>query len=193
MYLIMADLKSAYATYFEPFNSDVGKTQTAFDFNQQKFTKLSNEKFQEHKQFNNKELEYGGMNYVFCNEPVGKLFFSNENMKRIQKLIRDDIYEKSLHKCELDEDQDESDLLISMRAMYMEQGVYRETNPVHQVKQLNKRVVDFVVPDMLTEIKQYYGYLKDVNEPLKPLERPMNVSSAGRRSLPSITTTWTRQ
>lgn len=188
----MADLSTAYATYYEPFNSNVGKSQTQFDFNAQKFSKVSNEKYQEHKQFNDRDLEYGGMNYVFCNEPVGKLFFSNENVKRIQQQIRSEIYEKTQHKYKLDEDQDDSDLLIAMRAMYMEQGIYREDNPVRQVKQLNKRIVDYVVPDMITEIKQYYGYLKDINEPLKPIDRPMNVSSAGRRSLPSITTTWTR-
>jgi hypothetical protein len=188
----MADLSTAYATYYEPVNSNVGKTQTSFDFGEQKFSKLSNEKYQEHKQFNDRDFEYGGMNYVFCNEPVGKLFFSNENVKRIQGLIKKEIYEKTYHKFIVEEDQDPSDLLIAMRAMYMEQGIYREDNPVRQVKQLNKRIVDFVVPDMITEIKQYYGYLKDINEPLKPIARPMNVCNAGRRSLPSITTTWTR-
>ena len=43
---------------------------------------------------------------------------------------------------------------------------------------------------MITEIKQTYGYIKEINEPIKPIPRPMNVNNAGRKTLPSITTTY---
>ena len=43
---------------------------------------------------------------------------------------------------------------------------------------------------MITEIKQFYGYLKEINEPLKPIDRPINVNNAGRKTLPSLTSVW---
>jgi hypothetical protein len=126
----------------------------------------------------------------YSQEPVGQVFFSERNIKRLQKQIKDVIYEKSNHKFIVDEDQDPADILVAMRGVYQLHGKFMMTKIVHQVKDLNKKLVNFVVPDMMTQIKQYYGYLKDVNEPLKPIDRPMNVCNAGRRTLPSITTMW---
>lgn len=153
--------------------------------------------YQDHKPYNDKTYQVG-MEDVFgragCHkgETVGEVFFSEKNVKRLQKQIRNDIYERTKHQYIIDEDQDPNDLLIPMRAIYQLHGRYLDNNIVHQVKDLNKKLVGFVVPDMITQIKQYYDYLKDVNEPLKPIDRPMNVSSAGRRTLPSITTMWSR-
>jgi hypothetical protein len=136
-----------------------------------------------------------GMKNVFSNckysqEPVGKLFFSESNIKRLQKQIKEKIYNDTNHKIVVDEDQDDNDLLVSMRAVYQLHGKFIREHIVTQVKDLNKKLVDYVVPDMISQIKQYYGYLKDVNEPIKPIARPMNVSNAGRRTLPSITSLW---
>lgn len=187
----MASLATAYGSYYEPTNSQSLKSSTQFDFGVNKYSPLTHEIFQEQHSYNDSEYTVG-MRNVFVHDPVGRIFFSSDNIRRVQKQIKNAIYEKTNQKYKLEEDQDSSDLVVAMRAMYMEQGKYREESPVRQVKQLNKRVVDFVVPDMITEIKQYYGYLKDINEPLKPIDRPMNVCNAGRRTLPSITTTWTR-
>ena len=187
----MAFLKKVYGTYNEAFNSQNNNNKTEFDFNAPKYSALSHEIYQEHNGYSNSDYEIG-MNNVSCNEPVGKIFFGENNIKRIQRQIKDAIYEKSYHKFIVEEEQDPSDLLIAMRGVYMEQGKYKNELPVKQVKILNKKLIEFIVPDMMTEIKQYYGYLKDVNEPIKPIDRPMNVCNAGRRSLPSVTTTWTR-
>jgi hypothetical protein len=62
----------------------------------------------------------------------------------------------------------------------------------HQVKELNRRLLNYVVPDLLSNIKQEYAYLKEINQPLRPLNQPISMSSAGRKNLPSITTVWTR-
>lgn len=121
---------------------------------------------------------------------LNKLFFSTKNMDRIQKQIKQEIHKQTKGKYRLDVDQEERDLLINMRAVYMEYGRFLPGETVRQVKKLNNKVVEQVVPSMLTEIKQYYGYLNEINGPLKPIARPMNVSSAGRRTLPSITTAW---
>jgi hypothetical protein len=126
----------------------------------------------------------------FAENDITKIFFSNDNVKRVQKMIKDEIYNRTKGQYTSEEDQDESDLTIAMRAIYLDKCKNLPGQTVRQVKLLNKQVVDYVVPDMITNIKQYYGYLKDIHQPLKPMMRPMNVSSAGRRLLPALTSVW---
>ena len=35
----------------------------------------------------------------------------------------------------------------------------------------------------MTNLKQHYGYLKDINNPIEPLAPPINVNHAGRLQL----------
>jgi hypothetical protein len=118
-------------------------------------------------------------------DPVTKLFFSNKNIKRIQRHIKEEICKRTNGQYRLTEDQDENDLLVAMRAVYLDENGsrYLPYKIVRQVKELNDKVVKYVVPDMIVAIKQYYGYIKEISEPLKPIMRPMNVSSAGRKQL----------
>ena len=90
----------------------------------------------------------------------------------------------------MDDDQDEQDLLIAMTAIFKTHARHLPNNPNRQIKRLNTQVVDYIMPDMITGIRQHYAYLKEINEPIKPMMRPMNVSNAGRKSLPSISTSW---
>lgn len=116
------------------------------------------------------------------------VFFSDENMKRIQKKIKEEVIKRTKGQYQLDEDQDEADLTIVMRAVYLDKCKNLPGETVRQVKLLNQQTVDYIVPDLISNIKQYFGYIKDINQPLQPMMRPMNVSSSGRRLLPSVTT-----
>lgn len=127
---------------------------------------------------------------LFEKNHITVVFFSNENIKRLQKKIREEIFIRTKGQYSLEEDQDESELLIAMRAVYLEKCKNLPNQTVRQVKLLNKQTVDYIVPDMISNIKQYFGYLKDINQPLQPMLRPMNVNNAGRNLLPSITTIW---
>ncbi len=121
---------------------------------------------------------------------MNKLFFSEDNIRRIQKKIKLAVATKTKNKFRLDVDQNVDDLILVMRSVYMEYGRYLPNNIVRQVKQLNDQVVKTVLPDIITNIKQYYGYLRDINSPLKPMDRPVNINNAGRKTLPSVTSTW---
>jgi tyrosyl-tRNA synthetase len=126
-------------------------------------------------------------------DPVTDLFYSDENIRRIQKLIKQEIYNRSGGKYKLEENQEEADLLVSMKAVFFDEnnGCRFLPNKIkRQVKKLNNAVVEYIVPNMISNIKQYYGYLKDINGPIEPMLRPMNVNNAGRKTLPSITTIW---
>jgi hypothetical protein len=186
--------KSIYSSYYNPSNSSFKSNVNSFDWTAPAYTELQNEMYQEHKPYSGKTYEIG-MRDIFGkekhdDEKVGEIFFSERNINRLQKQIKKEIYERSRHKYKLEEDQDIADLLVAMRGIYQLHGRFLPDHLVHQVKDLNKKLVNFVIPDMLTQIKQYYGYLKDVNEPIKPIDRPMNVSYAGRKTLPSVSTIW---
>ena len=119
---------------------------------------------------------------------MSKLFFSDENFKRIQKMIKKEVFVKTKGEFKLDVDQDQKDLFLTMRAIYLENARFLPGQIVRQVKKLNQKVVDESIPGILTNIRQWYGYQKEINQPLKPIPRPMNVNNRGRLTLPSTTT-----
>lgn len=122
--------------------------------------------------------------------PVAKLFFSKGNLHRIQKLIKAEVLQRTQGRFILTEDQSDDDLVIVMAYIYQEYGRNLPDHVVHQVKRLNLRTVNYLIPDVISNIKQYYNYQKEINEPIKPIDRPVNFSNKGRKLLPSITTVW---
>jgi hypothetical protein len=121
---------------------------------------------------------------------LSKLFFSDDNIKRIQKMIRREVFRRTNGEFRLDVDQDLTELFLAMRAVYMEHARFLPGELIRQCKRLNEKVVNEQAPAMLTNIRQEYGYLKEINKPLNPIPRPINVGNAGRRTLESITTTF---
>ena len=111
-------------------------------------------------------------------------YFSVSNIKRIQNDIKKTIYIKTNKKYKLSEDQHVLDLLQVMKHIYTEYGKYTIKSVIRQVKKLNKYTIKSVIPDMINNIKQYYGYLKEINSSIKPIDTPMNVNRAGRLQLP---------
>ena len=126
----------------------------------------------------------------FEKNEITNIFFSDENMKRIQLKIKQEVYTRTKGQYTLEEDQDETELTIAMRAIYLDKCKNLSEQPIRQVKLLNDQTVEYIIPDMITNIKQYFGYIKDINQPITPMLRPMNVNNAGRRLLPSVTTIW---
>lgn len=121
-----------------------------------------------------------------CPSKVADLYFSVTNIKRLQKQIRREIYNRSYQKFRLAEDQNVLDLLHPMRAVY---ELYAKDLPmkvVKQVKILNKETVQYIAPDMMTNLKQHYGYLDDIKNPINPLPQPINVNQAGRHQLEGV-------
>ena len=119
---------------------------------------------------------------------LSDLFFSKENFKRIQNKIKIEIYKRTKGEFKLEVDQEESDLLVAMRSVFLEHARFLPNFIVRQVKRLNEQVIDNVVPEMLTSIKQNYFYLKEINKPIEPIARPQNINNKGRKMLPSTCT-----
>lgn len=111
-------------------------------------------------------------------------YFSVSNIKRLQQMIKTYVYENTKHKFKLEEDQNVLDLIQAMKYIYKEYGKYMPNSVIRQVKKLNTYTIKFIVPNIIENLKQYYGYLKDINNPIQPIEMPTNVNRAGRLQLP---------
>jgi len=135
----------------------------------------------------NNSIHDSVMKNVYEVTPVGEMFFSEENIERIQKKIKYEVYQRTHGKFLLKANQNTTDLLVFMRAVYIEYGRNLPFNIIKQIKELNAHVIDKLVPDMITAIKQENEYLEQLDKPITPIALPVNVSRAGRKTLPSIT------
>lgn len=124
------------------------------------------------------------------NTPVSINFFSKKNISKIQKEIKHSVYKKSNGKYILEEDQDELDLLLFMRAIFVEHAKNLPCDIDGQIKELNRITLREILPGMFTNIEQQIGYLRDISQPIQPIDLPINVNNAGRRNLPSVTDLW---
>ena len=128
--------------------------------------------------------------YQACPSGVCLEYFSVTNIKRLQRGIRREIYNRSYGKFNLSEDQSVLDLIQAMRIVYDEYAKDLPVKIIRQVKILNKQTVQYIAPDMMTNLRQHYSYLDDIKNPLNPMPSPINVNNAGRRILPSPATAY---
>lgn len=115
---------------------------------------------------------------------LSKLYFTRKNLSVIQQQIRQGVYRQSGSKRYEIDDQDVDELKTIMRAIYLQ---YAKNNPFQldaQLQELNQLVIDYAVPRIVSEIDMYVHYLNDISKLPVPMEKPMNVSSAGMKSLP---------
>lgn len=145
---------------------------------------------------NNTKLALQGITYGLSPSANGPsndmtvLFFSPANVERLQKMIKKEVFTRTKGKFKLNANQREEDLIVSMRAVYLGNAKFLPEQPVRQVKLMNRLVIDFVVPGMITKILQTYDYINEINKPIEPIMRPLNVNNGGRKILPALTTVW---
>jgi hypothetical protein len=113
---------------------------------------------------------------------MSKAYFSSQNVAWIQTHIRYEVYKRTDKKYVIS-NQDESNLLIIMRAIYLENS----RNPTKAVEQkeeilrLNNLVIEEATTDIISELKQYSDYLRDISRNGIPLALPINTNTAGTK------------
>jgi hypothetical protein len=117
------------------------------------------------------------------------LFFSKNNIDRIQKEMRYTVWIQSGKKYIID-NQSPIELEIVMRAIFLQYSLNQNQDFGKQITYLNKLVLDYCIPNILSEVQQYLGYLDNVQKLPNPLPLPENLSSAGSKTLRSVTTTF---
>lgn len=111
---------------------------------------------------------------------LNTMLFSDANIKIIQNQIRKAVFDKTT---KVIPEQSIDTLLIIIRAIYLEYGRNLPTNISQQIAELNTRVVHYSVKDLISQIKQYEGYIKDASTLPTPLDMPKPTSTTGSRQL----------
>jgi hypothetical protein len=111
---------------------------------------------------------------------TNKIYFSQDNIDALQEGIRYRVYVESNKKYIIDK-QSEDELKIIMRSIYLQFAYFDSKNVLNEMKFLNKKVIDFCVPRILREIKQYLYYIEDIKNLPKPLEYGQFSSNKGNK------------
>jgi hypothetical protein len=120
---------------------------------------------------------------------LNQLFFSKKNMDIIQNMIRYEVWNKTEQKYIIDK-QSDIELQIIMRSIYLQHSPNLPNKIKEQIKYLNELVRDWCTEQIIPEVQQYYGYMKEVEYMPMPIDLPLNLSSKGSRTLRSVTTTF---
>lgn len=135
---------------------------------------------------------------VYAKNLLADLFFSDSNIKNIQNLIKFTVHAKTSERID---DQSQDELFIIMRSVFLsyaqfppalENGLTNdETNAIKEmyrkeIHRLNELVINETVPDIISQLKQYKDYLRDIST-APFIENPQNVSIKGQREYRSIT------
>lgn len=128
--------------------------------------------------------------------PISKLFFSKTNIDALQKGISNRVFNQTNGRYNIG-NQSETELKIIMRSIYFDSlrggipmldDIQTMIDPscdtvLERVKNLNKKVLDWAVPHIVTNIQQFEKYKRDISFMPNPMDRPSFVSSAGSKSL----------
>ena len=134
-------------------------------------------------------FKYEALQHIQTPSALGMLFFSKANIDRIQTELRYQVWLQSGKKHVVGK-QSAIELEVIMRAIYLQFSLNQDKNFKQQINYLNKLVLDYCVPNVLSEVEQYLGYLDNVQKLPNPLPLPENLSSAGTKTLRSVTTTF---
>jgi len=113
------------------------------------------------------------------NKVIGR-FFSDRNIEYLQTMMRRAIKQK------LDvviDRQSDQELVQVMRAMYSMRGNPRPDDIGQEVDRLNTIVLEWVIPHLVVNIRAHYGYLRDISNPYRLLERPKYASLKGEQTV----------
>ena len=113
---------------------------------------------------------------------VSAIFFSANNVNLLQTGIYNKILNISAGKYNIGR-QSDTDLKIIMRSIYFQYGKNTPNNIKEQVLDLNTRVIDWCVPEILSNIKQSDKYIMDISTMPVPLDRSILPSQKGLRTL----------
>jgi hypothetical protein len=120
---------------------------------------------------------------------LNQVFFSQENIDLVQETIRHDVWIASKKKFRIGR-QSDTELELIMRSIYFQYGKNLPYNIKEQIEDLNDLVIQDCVPKILSQVQQHVHYLFDASTQPIPLSHPESMSSAGRKQLPSVTTTF---
>ena len=115
---------------------------------------------------------------------LSESFFSSRNVDVIQNGIRKEVFMKSKTKGYVIDTQSVYEIKIIMRSIYLQYARNSPHNVAGQVDELNHRVLEYCVPNILSAVDHYQYYLQDIQSMPVPLARSVHMSRSGTKSVP---------
>jgi len=115
------------------------------------------------------------MKYSLENTHLSVTFFSAGNVTLLESGIKAEVYRLS-NQTHLIDKQDYDQMYMIMRSIFLQHARHQEGNIPKQIEELNRRVIDYCAPRILTEIVSYIHYKKDISTLVVPLDKPKSVS-----------------
>ena len=100
---------------------------------------------------------------------VTRIFFSQTNIEALQNTIRFYVNKMSGQSIS---NQSPEQLFIIMRSIALQYGNFITNDSIKEVKRLNEKVISYCVENILTELKQYIGYIDDLTRLPVPMDNP---------------------
>jgi hypothetical protein len=122
------------------------------------------------------------VNRVYSGNCLSELYFSKENIDIIQEGIINSVYNNSQGSYKITR-QSDNELIIVMRSIYFQYGKNLNFNINDQIKELNTLVIRWCVDEILSNIKQYLEFRKNVSTLPMPLEHAQLPSQKGTKTL----------
>ena len=143
---------------------------------------LSFPTWQENKSISNEPFKEQATEGIRTRTDLGDAFFSDENQRILQNELRYRVWLKTEKKYII-HDQSPAELQIIMRSTYFQYGLNLPYKIKEQVAELNERVLEYVVPNVYSNLLQYIGYKNDVSKLPVPLPQPVQVGMKGYKTL----------
>lgn len=112
---------------------------------------------------------------------LNTLFFSKLNVNALQQGIRYSVFKQSGIKIS---EQSPDELHLIMRSIYLQYSTNGTDKIIQQVRTLNKKVLDYCVPTIVSEAKMHFKFKHDLTNMPEPLQHSINVSAKGGKQLP---------
>ena len=124
-------------------------------------------------------FNYDALKGIQCETELSCKFFSKQNIMHLHSEIIKAVQDKL--KVNIDKQSDQ-ELVIIMRAIFL-QNAYESSDVARELKNLNLKVLMEIVPEVISKIKQHMEHLNNQNNNLQVMEHPVNVNSAGEKSM----------
>ena len=115
----------------------------------------------------------------WMNTPLSLAYFSSENINIIQNNIRKGVYNKSNSEFVIGL-QDEDELKIIMRSVFLQNSLNLENNIREQIRDLNSLVESYSIDQVYKEAISYLKYKRDASNMYALLALPSNSSTRGK-------------
>ncbi len=113
-----------------------------------------------------------------CSTPLNTLFFSEFNTNLLQRGIRQTFKNKTGISIDY---QNPDDLFAIMRVVFINNAGDHHNRVQAQVKTLNDIVIKTALTQIQTGVAQYIGYVQDIETVARPIDRPVNTSTMGKK------------